>query len=96
MVVPVGFVGEGFVALFALLGVKVFASQTRGPISTTVALVATHVRSQIISAVDRHVGSAILREDMVSAPLVRFPFLLLHPEHSWVRIQTDLTRRSVW
>jgi hypothetical protein len=48
MAVPVVSVGEGRVVLLALLGAKMLVSRTSRRISTTMALVVTHVRSLII------------------------------------------------
>jgi hypothetical protein len=96
MAVPVVSVGEGPVVLLALLGAKILVSRTSRRISTTVALVVTHVRSLIIFAARGYASNVILRAGMVSVQQVRFPFPLLYPVHSWVRTQTDFTRRFVW
>jgi hypothetical protein len=66
MAVPAVSVGEGRVVLLALLGVKILVSRTSGRISTTVALVVTHVRSLIIFAARGNVSNVILRAGMVS------------------------------
>jgi len=65
MAVPVVSVGEGPVVLLALLGAKILVSRTSRQISTTVALVVTHVRSLIIFAARGHARNVILRAGMV-------------------------------